>query len=241
MAVIYQYFYPKDGSEKRIVRGVKAERQNAIISGRAPAGTEVHYLYISGRHLANVYSVGEAIQRMKEVLGDNNHLVPASMAASTRSVGRDRHATARGDLLVAAGILALISALVILLGSALPFYTYTSNGAEVSTSVLAQGPNHSISTYAAEPITVVVLAIAAGIALITARRRGPLGTLAGASTVAGALLALGIQTTMLFVGYAFLSLGPGVHHDAGGILGLFGSLVLIAAGAVVVINNVRTA
>jgi hypothetical protein len=145
----------------------------------------------------------------------------------------------RKGLRLFAGILVLVSALMILLGGILPFYTYSSQGTKVSVSILAQGPNRSVDTYAAEPLTVVVLTIAAGIALLVARRRGPLGTLAGMWTLAGALLALGIQTTILFVGYAFLSLGPGVHHDAGAILGLFGGLVLIAAGTVVVIDNIR--
>ena len=102
------------------------------------------------------------------------------------------------------------------------------------------GLNSSVNWYAAEPLTVLALVIAAGILLLFTRPPGVLGSVAAAWTVAGALLAFGIQTTMLFVGYRFLFLGSTEHREAGGTLGLVGGLVLIAAGIVALINNMRT-
>jgi hypothetical protein len=140
---------------------------------------------------------------------------------------------------LAVGTLALVSALLIFLGSFLPFYTYTSSQGEVSPSLLSQGPNNSVDWYAAEPLTVLILVITASILLLISRRPGAPGTAAGAWTIAGALLALGIQTTMLFVGYAFLPMTPPAHHDAGGVIGLFGGLLLIVAGILALISNNR--
>jgi hypothetical protein len=155
-------------------------------------------------------------------------------------VEQDNSAPRRTGLALAAGTLALVSALLIFLGSVLPFYTYTSANGEISPSLVTQGQNNSVNWYAAEPLTVVILVIAAGILLLTTWRPRALGSAAATWTVAGALLAFGIQTTMLFVGYGFLPLTPPAHHDAGGALGLFGGLVLIAAGIVALINNTRT-
>jgi hypothetical protein len=78
--------------------------------------------------------------------------------------------------------------------------------------------------YAAEPVAVIVFVVIAGAFLIAWQNQ-----IVGAIS-AGALLALGVQTFMLFVGYVFGQLDVGTM-GAGGPLGTFGGALLIIAGA----------
>jgi hypothetical protein len=145
-------------------------------------------------------------------------------------VGPGNGAAVRTPLRLAAGALALVSAVMVFLGSFLPFFTYTYGSSGVSTSIFKEGVNNSLSWYAAEPIIVLALAFAAGILLLATRRPRTWRAAAVALAVAGALIGLGIQTTMLFAGYAFSTLGTGSKHDIGGTVGVLGGIVLIAAG-----------
>jgi hypothetical protein len=95
-------------------------------------------------------------------------------------------------------------------------------------SIFNAGPGSSASNwwFALEPIVVAALGIAGGILLMSlepGRFR---------LVVAGTLIAFGIQTMLLFLGYA-LGLSYGINREGiGGPLGMVGGYLLAGAGAV---------
>jgi hypothetical protein len=79
--------------------------------------------------------------------------------------------------------------------------------------------------FAVEPVGVAVVGILAAAGLLAATNAPRLRLLA-----TGALLAMGVQTLLLFAGYQFSVRTPD-HSSAGGVVGILGALLLLAAGA----------
>jgi hypothetical protein len=126
-----------------------------------------------------------------------------------------------GMLLAIAGGLAVIAACL------LPFVRYASSFQtdQHSPSILNPGSSAAVKWFAAEPIGVALVAIAAGVVLLASSSQGPRWT------TAGILLAFGIQTPLLFAGYLFgFGTSSGVHHGSAGPVGILGGLLLLAAG-----------
>ncbi len=128
----------------------------------------------------------------------------------------------RSWLAIAGGVFGLLALPVILAGCVLPFinWTDTSNGA--TASIFSPGFAGGY-WYAVEPAAVVVLAIPAAI-LLMALKSGTARALA-----AGLLIAFGLQTIGMFVGYTFGDLGFGRIGPAGPV-GLIGGAILFTGG-----------
>lgn len=121
------------------------------------------------------------------------------------------------------GITALVSVPVVLGGCILPFVNWKDTSAGTSAAILNPGFGGGYF-FAVEPAAVIVLTIPAAIVLIAAKR--PLAR----AVAAGALIAFGLQTIAMFVGYTFGDLGFG-RIGPGGPVGLLGGAVLFAGGA----------
>jgi hypothetical protein len=128
---------------------------------------------------------------------------------------------------VAAGILAIVAALVIVAASALPYVRLSAGAGHFQPlSIFNAGPGSNASNlwFAIEPAGVALLGIILGV-LLMAARQGRLLTVA-----AGMLIAFGIQTVFLFLGYA-LGLDYGTNQPGvAGALGILGGLLLACAG-----------
>ncbi len=76
-----------------------------------------------------------------------------------------------------------------------------------------------------EPVLVIVLALAASVLIIAWPNR------TARAFASGALVVMGAQTFMLFVGYAAAGAGTGVLQS-GSFVGLFGAFLLFVGGAI---------
>ena len=147
-----------------------------------------------------------------------------------------RPAGASRNLKIIAGIMAIVGAVIVLVGSALPYAHLATGvpGKYASESIFDAGSGASLNNlfFAAEPIVVALVAIVGGILLLVTRRDMLL------TIVAAMLTALGTQTFFLFVGYAFgLDFGTNKMGVGGGV-GMLGGFVLAAAGIIGLIGEV---
>jgi hypothetical protein len=152
--------------------------------------------------------------------------LPAEGAA--RQLGQAGLAASR--MKVAAGVASIASAVLIVLACALPYVRVKSfTGSHfTNVSIFSAGPGSSASNlwFAVEPVGVAAFAIAGGILLMT------IGYGRLRAVVAGALVAFGIQTILLFLGYA-LGLSYGTDKEGiAGALGMLGGYLLAGAGVV---------
>jgi hypothetical protein len=76
-----------------------------------------------------------------------------------------------------------------------------------------------------EPVLVIVFALAASVLIIAWANR------TARAFASGALMVMGAQTLMLFIGYAAGAAGNGVLQS-GSFVGMFGSLLLFVGGAI---------
>lgn len=120
------------------------------------------------------------------------------------------------------GVSGLVALPVILAGCLLPYinWTDTSNGATSSIFNPGFGGGY---WYAVEPVEVVALAIPAAILLMALKSR------TARALAAGLLIAFGLQTIGMFVGYTFGELGFGRIGPAGPV-GLIGGAILFTGG-----------
>lgn len=128
----------------------------------------------------------------------------------------------RSWLAIVGGIVGLVSLPVIVTGCVLPFinWTDTSNGA--TASIFNPGFAGGY-WYAVEPVEVVVFAIPAAILLMALRSR------TARALAAGLLIAFGLQTVGMFVGYSFGDLTFGRIGPAGPV-GLIGGAIMFTGG-----------
>ena len=122
-------------------------------------------------------------------------------------------------------LLAIVGAVGIIVACLLPYAHFGPSDGGQSPSIFNAGPPTALLWFAAEPVAVALVAIAAGIVLLASRPPG------AHWTTAGMLLAFGIQTPLLFAGYLFgISAGAGFHHGPGGPVGVLAGLLLLVAG-----------
>jgi len=152
---------------------------------------------------------------------------PGGMPPRQATAGPDPAARDR-RLRVAAGILAIAAALVVVAASALPYVRLSTGVAghfeSMSIFNAGSGSNASNLWFAVEPAGVALLGIILGVLLMVIRKGSLL------AVVAGMLVAFGIQTVFLFLGYA-LGLDYGTNKPgAAGAIGILGGLLLAGAG-----------
>jgi hypothetical protein len=124
---------------------------------------------------------------------------------------------------------AIAGVVLIIWACALPYVRYS---ASTSLSVFTSGSPGGV-WFAAEPVGVAVVATVAAVLLLAAARLRGIRWLA-----AGMLVAFGIQTALLFVGYRFGITGNGVHAGIAGIVGVFGGLVVLLAGVLALVSGI---
>jgi len=130
----------------------------------------------------------------------------------------------RSWLATSGGIVAIAGAAVITVGCSLPYVHYTgdSSTGPADTSVFNGGFNGAWGDIA-EPVMVIVFTLAAAIAIISWTNR------VARALAAGALVTIGTQTLMMFVGYDAAGAAYG-QLQAGAALGPVGAVVLLAGG-----------
>jgi hypothetical protein len=135
--------------------------------------------------------------------------------------------TSRSWLAGAGAIVAIIGASTIIAACFLPFAhcaPSSTSGCWTEWPSVFSGGFPGAWGNVAEPVLVILLAVSAAVLIIASTNR------TARAFSAGALLVLGAQTFMLFVGY--LAAGAGTMQlAAGGFVGLFGSILLAVGGA----------
>jgi len=126
-----------------------------------------------------------------------------------------------GPTRIVAGVIGLAGALFILLGCLVPYLKYPGQHAVGVFSGFPGAPGSQAFWFSAEPVGVLLAAIAVSILVMARPRGGILGP--------GMLTAFGIQTILLFAGYVF-TVYPPAKRDPGAILGLLGGIALLIAG-----------
>jgi hypothetical protein len=121
-----------------------------------------------------------------------------------------------------AGVLALVGAVVLCIGCLLPYSSQQGTEFEI----FQRSHGYSGQLYnAVEPAAVMTVAAILGVILLLR----PLP-----QVWSGVLIATGIQTTLMWVGYVGYTLAAsfGPHAKAGGWVGAAGSLIIAGAGVV---------
>jgi hypothetical protein len=122
-------------------------------------------------------------------------------------------------------VVAFVGVVATVVACAVPYVTYTDPSVSPATASIFNPGYPGALWYAVEPVAVALAGIVAGVLLIALRGR-TLRALA-----AGVLLAVGVQTFLLFVGYvggaATIS---GERAAIGGGIGLLGGLALAIGG-----------
>jgi hypothetical protein len=127
-------------------------------------------------------------------------------------------------LSIAAGSIATVAAILVIWACALPELTVPAvDPGRHSYSIFNTGTPGS-GWFAVEPVGVGILGAIAAILVIAAVRVPRLRLLA-----AGMLVAMGIQTILLFAGYQFSVTHPD-HPGGAGVVGILGGLLLLVGG-----------
>jgi hypothetical protein len=156
---------------------------------------------------------------------DGMRWTPTGVAAATPVHAAQEATTGarRSRLGILGGAIAVLGLPAILAACIVPYiyWSDTSNGA--TSSVFDLG-NQSGLWYAAEPVAVMTFGLAAAILLMAWPNR------VARAVTAGLLVAFGLQTVTMFLGYAFGDLSFGRMGPAGPI-GAVGGLLVFAGGA----------
>lgn len=145
-------------------------------------------------------------------------VIPAPVPAAPPAAPGTRFA-------VAGAVVAFVGAAVIVVACALPYATYTDPSVSPTTPSIFNPGYPGALWYAVEPVTVDVVGVVAGVLLIALRGR------VARALAAGVLLALGVQTFVLFVGYVgAAATGPSERAAIGGAIGIVGGLAIAFAG-----------
>lgn len=123
-------------------------------------------------------------------------------------------------------ITAITGVVVIIAGCVLPYMRYTeaTSGYSQSPSVFNGGFPGAWGSVP-EPILVIVFAFVASVLIVAWPNR------TARAFASGAIVVMGAQTFMLFVGYAAAGAGNGVLQS-GSFVGLFGSVLVFVGGAI---------
>jgi hypothetical protein len=123
-------------------------------------------------------------------------------------------------------VVAFVGAVATIVACVVPYVTYTDPSVSPATSSIFNPGFPGALWYAVEPVAVAVVGVVAGVLLIALRGRTV------RALAAGALLAVGVQTFLLFVGYVGgPATIPGERAAIGGGIGLLGGLALAIGGA----------
>jgi hypothetical protein len=131
----------------------------------------------------------------------------------------------RSLVAIAGGVIAILSGVVIIVACALPYIHYTDSQEPTTLSIFNSGYAAG-NWFAAEPVGVAVIAIVVGIVLLAWSNR------TARAIASGVLIAYGVQTVLLFVGYVGLAaFSASARMGPGGPVGVLAGFLLIAAGA----------
>ena len=123
-------------------------------------------------------------------------------------------------------ITAITAVVVIIAGCVLPYVRYTeASPGDSQTASVFNGGFPGAWGNVPEPVLVIVFALAASVLIIAWPNR------TARAFASGALVVMGAQTFMLFVGYAAAAAGSGVLQS-GSFVGLFGAVLLFVGGTI---------
>jgi hypothetical protein len=131
----------------------------------------------------------------------------------------------RAPVITISAIAAAFGSLLIIVACALPYVHYTDLSIQLSSPSIFNPGFGPSNWFAVEPVGVAVLAFIAALALLTWQK-----SIIRASA-AFVLLAYGVQTVLLFVGYVFLAVkSDSAQLGPGGVVGMIAGLLLAASG-----------
>jgi hypothetical protein len=133
---------------------------------------------------------------------------------------------------VAAALVGFAGAVLVLIGCLVPYERFPGSPGFGILTGHRYLPVSFTFWFASEPIGVMLIVIALGVALLASQGSGLMRGL-----LPGMLLAFGTQTTLLFAGVAFTVI-PVSDRKAGGFIGLLGGLVLLAAGVIALMGAI---
>ena len=161
-------------------------------------------------------------------------LAPALPSAIEFFRSRSNHVAPTGPLIAVppriGGIIAALGVVLTLVGSWLPYVHYGDAFGSPAYPSIFNGGSPRTQWFAAEPVAVAILAVVACVLLVVWTERIP------RVAPAAALMALGIQTFAMFLGYASLApfSGPNSQIGIGSVVGMIAGLCLLAGGALAV-------
>jgi hypothetical protein len=172
--------------------------------------------------------------RLDQVIPETRDLTPAPPEATGQQTHQDQQvqqarenqpawATQSPPIPVGAAVAGCAAVYFLLLACVAPFARYSGSRPE---SILNGYPGHPGSEtfwFAVEPVGVLLIALGATVLLFAPQRLLRLGRLLPAM-----LMAFGVQTILLFAGYAFAT--AFAQHEVGGFVGIVGGAALLAAG-----------
>ena len=140
-------------------------------------------------------------------------------------------ATRRSWAATVGGIIAVVAGLMMIVAIGLPYIHYTDSSiTPTSPSIINPGFAPS-NGFAIEPIGVAFIAIVTGVVLIAWMSRIP------RAVASGVLIAFGVQTFLLFLGYAIFNvLSKDAQIVPGSFVGMFAGLLLVAGGVTCVVS-----
>jgi hypothetical protein len=131
----------------------------------------------------------------------------------------------RSLLITISAIAAAAGSLLIILACALPFVHYTDSSVQPSSPTILNPGFAPSNWFAAEPLGVAVLALIAAVALVIGQK--PIVRAIAASVV----VAYGVQTFLLFLGYVLFAVkSDSAQLAPGGVVGVVAGVLLAAAG-----------
>jgi hypothetical protein len=150
--------------------------------------------------------------------------VPTNSGESALQPPNIGAARPRPWLAIAGGVTAMLAAVLIVVASAVPYVHYTDSSSPSTVSIFNSGFGPS-NWFALEPVGVALLVLVAGIVLVAWMNRVP------QAVASGALIALGAQTFLMFVGYVlFTADSASAQHGPGGFVGMLAGLLSFAGG-----------
>jgi len=133
--------------------------------------------------------------------------------------------TPRSSAALAGGITSIVAAVVLLAACFFPYGSFPDgNGGTINSSIF-NGNYQGSAWQIPEPLFVVLAAIAAAIVVIAVSVR------IVRAVATGALIALGLQTLMMWITFIGTAISVG-RIGPGGFIGLAGSIVLLVGGLV---------
>jgi hypothetical protein len=146
--------------------------------------------------------------------------------AAPPPVARQAPGSGRSWLPIAGALAAIVAAVLVIVACALPYAHYNDPSITPSSPSVFNTGGPGALWFAAEPVIVALFGVAAAVVLLAWNSRLP------RATTSGMLLAFGVQTIFLFLGYVGQGASgqPVQAPGPGGLVGMFAGMLLLVGG-----------